>query len=68
MKIFKKIFNKKKTVKNNIYNIKLNCPYCSSGDFYLGQLWGHTYKEHPDKVLFNFMRHNVNLSDASDKF
>ena len=34
MKIFKKIFNKKKTVKQNIYNMKLNCPHCSSGDFF----------------------------------
>ena len=56
MKIFKKFLNKKKTVKQNIYNMKFNCPHCSSGDFYLAQLWLHTHKEHSDKVLFNVMR------------
>ena len=56
MKIFKKIFNKKKTVKQNIYNMKLNCPHCSSGDFYLAQLWVQMHKERPDKVLFKVMR------------
>ena len=51
MKIFKKFLNKKKTVKQNIYNMKFNCPHCSSGDFYLAQLWLHTHKEHPDKLI-----------------
>ena len=52
MKILRKFFNRKKTVKMNIYNMKLHCPYCSCDNLSLFQLQIHICEKHPDKELF----------------